>query len=595
MWKRLHALRNSLSARVAFWVALGTLGPVLLLVGLLANGEIQTRRASAAGELSREIEHLSAQLQSHIELHAAALTVMADVLAHAPAPDTTATLLEVSRRSYPGFITLLFADASGTILHAAPENLLAERRTGGKPLNVADRLYFTEAMRDPGTYISDGFRGRGFGHDAIVAVAQRVDGLSGTPLGVVEGSLDLSRLAPIMGAIGEISGSGVVLIDRENKVLYATDEQRFPILSAASDDPSVADVLVDDAARDEPHLAGDGRWWVRASMPLGWTLVGYRDSMVLREIELRQYALIGLLVATALAMALMIAFLVANVTTGALSRLTRQMETFELDAPPVDLRDAGTTREMQRLFSAVSAMGDRLRRSYRQLNSSLEESRRLQSTLERVLAERERQIEDRTAELRARSFELEQANAVLNRIALEDALTGVANRRAFDDLLDLAWRIGIREQRSVCLLTIDADHFKQYNDTLGHQAGDDCLRRIAKTLRSFARRPLDLCARVGGEEFALLLMDLDADALHALASRVVAAIAGQAMLHPGVERRIVTVSVGAAMARPRNGSRAADLIVAADRSLYQAKNGGRNRAGAVMLLGAQPSPRLPQE
>lgn len=164
--------------------------------------------------------------------------------------------------------------------------------------------------------------------------------------------------------------------------------------------------------------------------------------------------------------------------------------------------------------------------------------------------------------------DLEEANAHLQRLSMQDALTGVANRRRFDELLDLEWRRGIRSPRPLALLMIDIDRFKQFNDTHGHQRGDDCLRAVAHALSDSLQRAGELVARYGGEEFLVLLPD--ADAAHAARTAE--------MLRTRVEGQCaVTISVGVASAIPHRDRTPASLIAAADEALYRAKREGRNR------------------
>jgi diguanylate cyclase (GGDEF)-like protein/PAS domain S-box-containing protein len=168
----------------------------------------------------------------------------------------------------------------------------------------------------------------------------------------------------------------------------------------------------------------------------------------------------------------------------------------------------------------------------------------------------------------------------LEALAIEDGLTGLANRRRFDERLDEEWRRAMRERTWLGLLMIDLDHFKKYNDAYGHLAGDECLRSVARVLAAEAQRTTDLAARFGGEEFVILLPNTDAAGCARIGERFRRAL-GEAALphalnHPSGR---VTVSLGGAVCRPNDDSAAepTSLIDAADRALYAAKNGGRDR------------------
>jgi len=170
--------------------------------------------------------------------------------------------------------------------------------------------------------------------------------------------------------------------------------------------------------------------------------------------------------------------------------------------------------------------------------------------------------------------------ALIGQLATRDGLTGLMNRRAFDEHLLRVWQHAIRARRNVAVLMIDIDLFKQYNDTHGHQAGDDALRRVAQVINGFAKRPLDLAARYGGEEFAVILYDLGESHVTEIAERlrraVEAARAGRTGGGDAATETPVTVSVGAGIAAPAIGRGPDGAVQLADEALYEAKARGRN-------------------
>ncbi|WP_457350282.1 diguanylate cyclase domain-containing protein [Roseateles sp. P5_D6] len=187
---------------------------------------------------------------------------------------------------------------------------------------------------------------------------------------------------------------------------------------------------------------------------------------------------------------------------------------------------------------------------------------------------------------RARTqLRLKALGDALRASALTDGLTGLANRRRFDQDLRLECERARRGHESLALLLIDVDHFKRYNDRYGHVAGDACLREIAAAIRGCIRRPADLAARYGGEEFAVLLPQTDAAGARAMAQRIVNAVADLALAHADATPScLVSVSVGWAAARPDLDAsvvltRGESLVEAADRGLYAAKAAGRGRIG----------------
>jgi diguanylate cyclase (GGDEF)-like protein len=177
----------------------------------------------------------------------------------------------------------------------------------------------------------------------------------------------------------------------------------------------------------------------------------------------------------------------------------------------------------------------------------------------------------------ARERELVAANRKLLRLVAVDPITGVANRRAFDQAMERVWRSGARYNFEVALLMIDVDHFKPYNDRLGHPAGDECLKRVASALAALFR-PDDFVARYGGEEFSVILPRTDLGGAFAVAERLRVTIQNLGIVHPASPTGDrLSISQGVACQNPACGSSASRLIALADEALYQAKTCGRNR------------------
>jgi diguanylate cyclase (GGDEF)-like protein/PAS domain S-box-containing protein len=186
--------------------------------------------------------------------------------------------------------------------------------------------------------------------------------------------------------------------------------------------------------------------------------------------------------------------------------------------------------------------------------------------LERDISERKRSEEH-----------LQSAYRAMETLVVVDALTGIANRRRFDDAIATEWRRALRESSKLSLLLIDADHFKRYNDTYGHVRGDSCLKQIAEAALDIVLRPGDLVARYGGEEFAVILPGTDESGAKAVAEDICQAVRNRRLPHEGNAPGIVTVSIGCATIVPQRGKTAQNLIESADQALYRAKGRGRNR------------------
>ena len=165
----------------------------------------------------------------------------------------------------------------------------------------------------------------------------------------------------------------------------------------------------------------------------------------------------------------------------------------------------------------------------------------------------------------------------LEELSFKDGLTGVANRRRFDAVIDTEWNNACRAKQPISLLMLDIDCFKQYNDSYGHLEGDQCLKRVAKLLTVATTRQRDFVARFGGEEFIVLLPDTNQSDAYKIASRCRDLIAGEHIPHEGSDvSKYLTASIGLCTTTPDCADEARAFIEAADRRMYQAKQRGRN-------------------
>ncbi len=196
---------------------------------------------------------------------------------------------------------------------------------------------------------------------------------------------------------------------------------------------------------------------------------------------------------------------------------------------------------------------------------------------------------------KAEEEEQQRTFEIIEQMAISDALTGIANRRHFDLVLEREWLRAAREQSDLALLLIDVDRFKPYNDVYGHLTGDECLRQVVAAIKPLICRPADLLARYGGEEFVVVLPNTDAKGAGQMAEWIREAVEKCRLPHPGnPPHAVITLSVGCAAMTPQSGVAHVDLLEAADRALYRAKSSGRNRvqlaedfpeAGSILLTG----------
>jgi diguanylate cyclase (GGDEF)-like protein len=196
------------------------------------------------------------------------------------------------------------------------------------------------------------------------------------------------------------------------------------------------------------------------------------------------------------------------------------------------------------------------------------------AAMQRITDMRERLVEA--------TRELAGINASLREQSSQDSLTGIPNRRSFDAAFEQEWHHAARSGQPLALIMGDVDHFKRYNDTYGHQRGDECLKAVASAMRTAARRKVDMVARYGGEEFAMLLPDTPAVSALLVAGRVLEAVRALRLPHqtsPTSDH--VTMSLGVCAALPHEDIPPHELVKVTDRALYDAKSKGRNQAVLV--------------
>lgn len=181
--------------------------------------------------------------------------------------------------------------------------------------------------------------------------------------------------------------------------------------------------------------------------------------------------------------------------------------------------------------------------------------------------------------------QLEESNATLQLLSCLDGLTGIANRRRFDEFIKEEWKRARREKSTISMILVDVDFFKAYNDNYGHQLGDDTLKQVAGALSEVLNRPADLLARYGGEEFVIVLPDTECEGATNMAERFRKKVASLAIEHEFSDEGFVTISAGVASCEPSQPSSSPEkLIEKTDRVLYEAKEKGRNRVVADCLV-----------
>jgi two-component system, sensor histidine kinase LadS len=215
--------------------------------------------------------------------------------------------------------------------------------------------------------------------------------------------------------------------------------------------------------------------------------------------------------------------------------------------------------------------------------TALVNERDARESQQHLLELKQKAVETLETRVRERTLDLERANRKLQELSLTDGLTGLFNRRHFDESFELQFKRAVRDKTPLAILMIDADHFKRINDTWGHLAGDDCLVAIASVLRHQARRENDLVARFGGEEFAVLLMNTEPEHAMRIAEGIRLGVEN-AIIEISGEPLALTISIGVAAITPSAESHPSQLLHAADEALYAAKSSGRNRVNCATLV-----------
>ncbi|MFZ5523972.1 MAG: GGDEF domain-containing response regulator [Pseudomonadota bacterium] len=192
------------------------------------------------------------------------------------------------------------------------------------------------------------------------------------------------------------------------------------------------------------------------------------------------------------------------------------------------------------------------------------------------LVRMQRALVQLTEQLNQANEQLNLANQELHRVSMTDGLTGIPNRRVFDELLAREWRRCARLRKPLSVVMLDVDYFKKFNDRYGHQAGDQCLKSAAKVIAGAVPRASDLAARYGGEEFVLILGETDAEGARAVANRIREQVAGLKVANEDSPHRYVTLSCGISTVVPSDDKPSEKLVKSADNALYLAKKQGRN-------------------
>ncbi len=521
------------SLDVYFLLAFTVIGGVVLIFLITTFGRSGARDVRSARE--RHIRNAANALATTIENRyfagARSIETAARLLSSLPGRDPSfyANELQAIHRVNPQFLTMLIADANGRVLATSPP-------APSGALDVADRDYFRIPMRTGSTYASDLFRGRALGSDPIVAIATPMKS-DGRTWGILEGSLDVRRFLRESEIIELWPGTEVIVVDRQRRVIDSNVPE-IAVLSKFEELEPLGGPGPAVLSRHADHLMA------RRATIHGVEVIARTDlTPVVREVVRAYVTTVGAVFGV-IAVVMLAAYLVVRRVIRALHALQTSVSTYS----------PGHRGERMPIPQSPLLEIAQLGAEFEQLQSRLDTAFQ---DLESVVREQERVIDQRTAELQ--------------RLAAVDQLTSLPNLRTFEERFAQTWKLALRESASVALLMIDVDSFKPFNDTYGHEAGNEALRRVASVIGEAARRPLDLAARYGGEEFVLLLPMTAVTDAAAIAEALRARIEALSIWNEASPLGIVTVSIGVAAMIPSPDRSRGDLVQEADRALYDAK------------------------
>jgi diguanylate cyclase (GGDEF)-like protein len=555
----------------------GTVPPAILGV-TLSERSAHLRYERLAKRLEDTSVDVARGIDQFIDKHRAGISSAASVVSR-DGDATEAALGEwllVYHDVYSNFLTMLAANDQGRVT-AATSRLTGDvvPMPGFRGADISDRPYFSEPMRNGRPFISHVFRGRGLGSDPIVAISAPLTTPDGRAFGIIEGSLDLGAFVGIDSARTREDGTVMILVDQSGRVIYSSAEAALEPLSSLSGDPLLAAAASPGDGRAYGYGVsvddGERRFLAAGTATAnGWTAYVRAPLRPITRQMMGDYAVGAILLVIAWMLALLLGSGLWRRVARSVSDMHAAVAGFRLDgagenivAPP------GTPTEFLPVFDRMRNRSRSLRRAHERLRQSIEAGEGLRRELTQTIARKDVEIAERTAEL-------EEANERLSGLSKSDPLTGIPNRREFDSVAERVWRLALREQSSVAVILIDVDLFKIYNDRLGHQAGDECLKRVAGALAACAQRPLDLVARYGGEEFVATLGQTDVDRALIVAERMRRAVRDLRIPHPGSMHRWVSVSIGVGAAIATPDVELHQVLKAADEALYYAKAAGRN-------------------
>ena len=465
-------------------------------------------------------------------------------------------LLERVAGQFPEFQVVTVADRTGRQI-ARSDGTSAEGA-----IYYDDRDYFQQARQTGTTAISDVITSKSAGMLGVV-IAEPIRNSDGNFAGLLIFNLGLDNLKWYLSHVELGEQEYAYAVNRQSHVILHPDQAYMETMADFSGREPASQAAAGFTGWSEYKDKGMGILAGYSHIPsVSWGLV-VEQPLHFAMADVANFHRTNLLILIGAAvLAILLSLGIAKTMAEGIANLSAA--TLRMAAGNLETRlEVETTDELGQLAANFNRMAAQLARRDEALRQAKEE-------LELQVAERTRELTD--------------ANCELQRLSLSDALTCIGNRRYLDEYLEREWRRTLREQTSLSVVMLDIDYFKLFNDTYGHIAGDDCLRRVAGILTATIQRTTDFASRYGGEEFVLVLPATDEQGALTVAEKIRCRVEALAIPHEKSPMAgVVTVSIGVAAAVPTRDSDVGLLLSAADRALYQAKTAGRN---AVRSAGA---------
>ncbi|RDX35759.1 GGDEF domain-containing protein [Kangiella sp. HD9-110m-PIT-SAG07] len=515
--------------------------PSLIVMLTITNNSADKLERELIEEIDIRAEHLRERVENYQSYHVKAMKTFALALTGGIPEDKQQQMMEHWINNYPGFITMMSTDRDGQVINGVPREVFEKLlQLSEESKNVSDRDYFTVA-RDTGmAYVSGVFKGRGFGNDPIVAVS--------VPLykdkqfhGVVEGSLNLPKFENIDNSGGD---SSILVVDSKQQVIYGSADLKLEPLDLVSIKEnsqqysnSIQSMILNDVGVfNYKYIETSNGWLIYILSPFDELLVAYRNSF---------YGLLLGIVFISL-IASRVAHRLSHHITSPLERL-------------VSYFSAGLTvpDKAASYYSSQEIETVRLQ---------LQEAQHIMIDFQEKLKQ---QVSDKTEELVKLNDELEKLSS-------HDPLTGILNRRGFEQSIESVYPIACRNKTPMTIAIIDLDKFKKVNDDYGHNIGDTCLVAVGTLLKEVFQRESDVVSRFGGEEFIVMIIGHPVDNHHQLLEEFRKKVESLSVDCSG--RTIsFTVSIGAYSQIERFEPDYQKVVSEADKLLYRAKEAGRNQ------------------